>query len=50
MTSTGRDKISLERALSGSLRDLPLLRGLTDEEFRLPFKNLRPESLIRERS
>jgi len=46
MTSTGRDKISLERALR-VLRDLPLLRGLTDEEFRLAIQNLRPESLIR---
>ncbi len=46
MTSTGRDKISLEKALR-VLRDLPLLKGLTDEEFRQVVKTVRSESLIR---
>ncbi len=46
MTSTGRDKISLEKAIR-VLRDLPLLMGLTDEEFRLAIRTLRSETLIR---
>lgn len=46
MTSTGRDKISLEKALR-VLRDLPLLEGLTDEEFRQVVRTVRSESLIR---
>jgi membrane protein YdbS with pleckstrin-like domain len=46
MTSTGRDKISLEKALR-VLRDLPLLKGLTDAEFRQVVQTVRSETLIR---
>ncbi len=46
MTAQDRAKHSLEKTIR-VLRDYPLLKGLTDEEFRLAIKNLRPETLTR---